>query len=98
VAAIWFIGDELTALGYRLAGARVVVPAADTVLESFEHALADGPVVLVAASSALRLPPERLERALSAPSPLTLVVPDADNRGRVPDLAARVRAALGVAT
>ncbi len=90
------IADEVTALGYRLAGARVVEPRQDELGAAFEQALAAAPLVLITAECAARLPARRLARALAATSPLVLVIPDLSNRVPAPDLGARIRSLLGM--
>jgi vacuolar-type H+-ATPase subunit F/Vma7 len=95
-----FIGDELTATGFRLAGARVHVPGTgpEAVREAFEAARAEASVVLVTAPLAASLPPPLLEEALGATAPLTLVVDDLLGEAAPPDLEAAMRRALGVET
>ena len=95
-----FIGDEVTATGFRLAGARVHVPepTPDAVREAFEAARAEASVVLVTAGLARELPPALLEEALATTAPLTLVVDDLLGDGVPPDLEAAMRRALGVET
>jgi vacuolar-type H+-ATPase subunit F/Vma7 len=94
--AVAFIGDELTATGFRLAGARVYVPAPGEVREAFDAARSSASVVLVTATTAAELPPPVLEAALAATAPLTLVVEDLLGEAPPPDLEAQMRRALGV--
>ena len=91
-----FIGQELDALGYRLAGFRVVVPAEDELAEAFQSALVDAPLVIVGAEAARGLPPDRLRAAMRHANPPVVVVPGADEDGGLPDMDKVVRAALGV--
>lgn len=93
---IAFVGDALTASGYRLAGVAVHVPEAGAELAAFERARGEAQVVLVALGTALRLPLAGLERAMAAPAPLVLIVPDPDGRPSPVDPAARVRRQLGL--
>ncbi len=91
-----FIGDELTATGYRLAGARVfIVPPEDTA-EALAAAREDAAVVLLAASHARALPVAMLDAVLLATRPLALVVDDILARDSPPDIEDLVRRALGV--
>jgi vacuolar-type H+-ATPase subunit F/Vma7 len=92
-----FIGDELSALGYRRAGARVIVPG-DDLLEAFERACGEAPVVVITAELAARLPARRLGQARLALQPVVLVVPDVQNRSPMPDAGERVRRQLGMET
>lgn len=92
-----FIGDEVTAAGWRLAGVRIVVPKPGHEAEALLKVLS-GPTELVLLSSvcAQTLPAALLERFLASLTPLTLVVPDLQGRHPATDLSARVRARLGM--
>jgi vacuolar-type H+-ATPase subunit F/Vma7 len=97
VARIFYIGDEATAAGYRLAGAEVRVPTAGNVAEVFRRACeSDTDLVLLSAEYAGGLPPEELDAALLGERPLVAVVPDAHGRHAPPDVAREVRLALGI--
>jgi vacuolar-type H+-ATPase subunit F/Vma7 len=91
-----YIGDEVTAAGYRLAGAQVRVPAPSEAGAALEEARALAPLVLVSAAIAAYIDAAQLRAALAALQPLVLIVPD--SRGEVvrPDLAARLRGQLGM--
>ena len=91
-----YIGDELSAAGYRLAGMRVHTPAAEDVLETFRRTLGETELLLLSVETARHLPAAELNRALGELKPQILIVPDI--RGRVPlrDLPTRIRTALGV--
>ena len=92
-----YIGDEVTAAGYRLAGAQVRVPAEGEATAAFDEARAH-----VAAGARLRggRGEDRRRRccarALMALAPLVLIVPDAQGEVPLPDLAARLRGQLGM--
>lgn len=92
-----FIGDEPSAAGWRLAGARVMVPDPGAESRSVLTALGgEAELVLLSSVTARALPPALLERFLLSLKPLTLVVGDVAEAVPVPDLAARVRARLGM--
>ena len=93
-----FIGDELSALGYRRAGARTLVPGEGDLLELFEQACETAPLVLITAKLAARLPARRLRQARRSLGPLLLIVPDVQNRSPMPDAGERVRRQLGMET
>lgn len=97
MAAVIFIGDEVTAQGFRLAGAATHVPAQDDVRSSFADALREGELILITAAAATRLEPGELDRAVRSASPLVLVVPDAAMHTMPPDPSASVERALGIA-
>ncbi len=96
MALIWFIGDEVTATGFRLAGARVTVaePGRETRLLQEAREAAD--LVLVTAEVARTIPERVLRDAFKSEKPLVLVVPDARWRVEPPDLAAGLRRQLGL--
>jgi len=91
-----YLGDEASAAGYRLAGARVAVPEPGTEAAALATARAEAPLVLVSAAIAARLPEPDLRSALAALTPLTLIVPDLTGAVPVPDVAARLRRQLGL--
>jgi vacuolar-type H+-ATPase subunit F/Vma7 len=91
-----YIGDEVTAAGYRLAGARVRTPASGESGAALEEARTSSPLVLVSAAVASDIDATQLRTALSALSPLVLIVPDGQGNVPLPDLAARLRGQLGM--
>ena len=91
-----YIGDELTAAGFRLAGAQILLPAVGEETASLGQAQRDGQLILVCADIAARIPREPLEAALAALAPLTLVVPDLLGRQPKPDRAQRLRRQMGM--
>ena len=90
-----FLGEELPAAGFRLAGAAVRTPGAGAELAALEAARAEADLVLVSARLAARIAPAALDPALAAPHPLALVVPELDGETLHPDPAERVRRLLG---
>jgi vacuolar-type H+-ATPase subunit F/Vma7 len=97
VARIYYIGDEATAAGYRLAGVETRTPAADETAEVFRRARADGAdMVLLAAAAAHTLDAEELATAILAERPLVAIVPDVNARHAPPDVDREVRLALGI--
>jgi vacuolar-type H+-ATPase subunit F/Vma7 len=90
------IGDELTAVGWRLAGAQVDTPGPKAAAESLRAALVDSDVVLITAELAAHVPAEQLSAALQDSHPLVLVIPDLRHQREPPDLADQVHHALGI--
>ncbi|MBT8082639.1 MAG: V-type ATP synthase subunit F [Gammaproteobacteria bacterium] len=97
MTAVIFIGDEVTAQGFRLAGAATQVPAHADVATAFADALRASGLVLITADAAGRLDADDLDLAVRRASPPVLVVPDAAMRTMPPDAAAIVEQALGIA-
>jgi vacuolar-type H+-ATPase subunit F/Vma7 len=97
MARIWYIGDEATAAGYRLAGAERRIPAEGETAEVYRRAVADGAdLILLSAKCAEDIGGAELAAALVALRPLTAIVPDAFGRHTPPDVAREVRLALGI--
>lgn len=97
MTAVVFVGDATSAAGFRLAGVRAIVPPAGGERAALQSARAAAPLVLVAASVAARVPPAELSAALVALTPIVAVIPDLAGGATPPDLAARLRAQLGLA-
>ena len=91
-----YIGDEVSAAGYRLAGARVAVPEPGEESAALAAARVEAPLVLVSAAVAARIAEREMRVALAALSPLTLIVPDLTGESQVPDVAVRLRHQLGL--
>jgi vacuolar-type H+-ATPase subunit F/Vma7 len=94
---VWYIGDEATSAGYRLAGVERRIPAEGETAEVFRRAVADGAeLILLSAERAPEIDAAELEAALLALHPLTAIVPDALGRSTAPDVEREVRLALGI--
>jgi hypothetical protein len=91
-----YLGDEISAAGWGLAGLRTGVPAPGDETSALADARTDAPLVLVSAALAARMDAAALRDALCALQPLVLVVPDPQGQVAGPDLALRLRAQLGL--
>lgn len=91
-----FIGDPVTAAGYRLAGARIEVPAPGTEAAALERARGDSDLVLITAEAAARIPAKSLGQAVRSQDCLVLVVRDARSRVAPPDQTGTLRRQLGL--
>lgn len=98
MALVFFVGDEVTAAGFRLAGAAVRVPSPGAAAASFADALAHGRLVFVTAAVAAQLEPGYVDRVVQSARPPVLVIPDAAMRVPPQDLALAAERALGIAT
>lgn len=96
MAATCYLGDEIGATGFRLAGAAVRIAVPGEEADALAAALRDSQLVLVSAPVAARLPARALERALAALTPMTVVVPDLSGEAAWPDPAERLRRQLGL--
>ena len=91
-----FIGDEISAYGFRLAGMQVLVPAEEDLVATLEQACEQAPLILLGADYAQQIPTHQLERFLAQVSPPVLIVPDVRRQASLPDLGNRVKQQLGV--
>ncbi len=91
-----FIGDEVSAAAYRLAGAQVRVPQPEQTRAALREALAQSDLVLITAESAGNVPTDELLRAQAGSAPLLLVVPDVRGRVALPDVTVQLRRQLGL--
>ena len=96
MALACYVGDEVSAAGFRLAGVSVIVPVPGSETAALTAARADASIVLIAADVAARISPRELALARAALAPLALIVPDMRGEIDMPDLAARLRAQLGL--
>lgn len=90
------IADEVTALGWRLIGSRVLLPGADSVQSCWREALGSADLVLITAQYAEALRPAELDAALLSDKPLVLVIPDLRRQREPPGVEHEVRRALGI--
>jgi vacuolar-type H+-ATPase subunit F/Vma7 len=90
------ICDELTGLGWRLAGAQVEIPEPDAVEAAWHACLARAQLVLITTGMAARLPQATLSAALASSHPLVRVIPDLTHKHDPADPEHEVDRALGV--
>jgi vacuolar-type H+-ATPase subunit F/Vma7 len=90
------IADELTALGWRLAGAQLSLATPANVEECLARVQQSAEVVVITAGLAACISAARLQAALHAFPPLTLIIADLERTGEPPDLETQARRALGV--
>ena len=96
MASVWYIGDEATALAYRLAGVETRVPGAGETPAVYARAVEDGAdLVLLASRNAAELGTEVLGAALTSLRPLVELVPDWQGRDEPAEVARGIRLALG---
>ena len=96
MAAPVYLGDEVSAAGYRLAGAVARTPTAGEETAALRWARSCSPLVLLSTAVAAGIGAEVLRAALSAPAPLVVIVPDLQGEVPLPDLATRLRGQLGL--
>lgn len=93
-----FIGDELSAMAYRLAGIRVVIAPPENIVRTLDEEVADEVnLVLLGALHAQFLGLEELTRRIRLASPPLVVVADVAGKVPLPDFVTLLRHQLGVA-
>ena len=97
MARILYIGDAVTATGYRLAGAETRVPPEGEVAGTIREAVrGEVDLVLLSPAVAQSLPDAELAQVLTMQRPLVTLVPELFGDAHPPDLQREVRAALGI--
>jgi vacuolar-type H+-ATPase subunit F/Vma7 len=92
-----FLGDEVTGLGFRLAGVEVYNPAPHEVRALVLALRNTTPLIILTAEVAAAVPPDLLRQTEVERWPLLLVIPDIRQRAPTLDLVADVRRQLGMA-
>jgi len=91
-----YIGDEVSAAGFRLAGLQVITPLPGDILSSIRRACEQAPLVLISAETAQQIDATALDELLAGMTPPVAIVPDVHGTAPMPDLATRLRKQLGV--
>ena len=92
-----FIGDEVSAAGYRLAGVRCHTPLPAEAGALFQRLRDEAGLIMLSAEFAAYLPQRMLANALREQRPPTLVIADIRARLQPADLAAALKRQLGLA-
>ena len=96
MGSVIFIGDELTAAGFRLTGITTQVPEPDAAADALRAARDTAALVIMTADLARHVPASELEAALIAEAPALAIIPDVRMRAPLPNLAKRLRRTLGI--
>jgi vacuolar-type H+-ATPase subunit F/Vma7 len=91
-----YIGDEVSAAGFRLAGLQVITPQPGDTLAAIRRACEQAPLVLISAETAQHLDATALDELLAGMTPPVAIIPDVHGTVPMPDLATRLRRQLGV--
>jgi vacuolar-type H+-ATPase subunit F/Vma7 len=91
-----YLGDEVSAAGYRLAGVDTVVPERGAEARAFGEAVDRATLLLVSAAVAQEIPQASLHAAQARMLPLVLIVPDLAGNAPLPDIAHALRTQLGL--
>lgn len=94
----WVIlSDEVSALGWRLAGAQPLIAEEHSIEERFAEARQRADLVLITADLAKSLPDSVLDAALLAEKPLIALIAGLPGGSEPPDLEQQVKQVLGIA-
>jgi vacuolar-type H+-ATPase subunit F/Vma7 len=91
-----FIGDEVSAQGYRLAGLQTLIPGEGDLLALVKLCCEQAPLVLIDASVAQAIPAAALDALLTGLAPPVVIVPAVRGTAPMSDIATRLRRELGV--
>ena len=96
MSAVVFIGDELSAVGFRLAGLEVPPLGEGETTTVLTEARQSAGAILITAAAAAGVHKHELDGTLLALVPPAAIVPDILGAVPPPDLARRLKATLGI--
>jgi len=96
MAVAEFIGDAVSAAGYRLCGIETRVADHSNALKLINRACDRAEMVLVSSSMLPYLRAAELDELLARTRPPVLIVPDVRGLHDVPDIASRINKQLGL--
>lgn len=97
MAGCVFLGDEVSAAGFRLAGIVAHTPTPSETPALFQTLCDEAALILITAEAAASLPAALLQSQIAAERPLVLVLGDVRHRRDPEDLAGAIRQQLGMA-
>ena len=96
MSAAMYIGDEISAAGYRLCGVEVHIADRQSALSLIKQAIESASLVLVGSSTAQFLVTSELGVLLENITPPVLVVPDVAGGQAAPDITSLIHKQLGM--
>jgi vacuolar-type H+-ATPase subunit F/Vma7 len=93
---VLFIGDEVTAAGFRLAGVTVITPDKEKLHEVLAKVCDQASLILITAEFMEALDSQLQKEYMMKVSPMIVVIADINNSVPVKDLAVQVRRTLGI--
>jgi len=93
---ILFIGDEISAAGFRLVGLDVLVPESGEEKYVFDKINKNTDFIIITAQIAAAVPQHTMDHLMQIDRPLLLVITDMRNHMSSPDLALSLRSQLGM--
>ncbi|MGK7909346.1 MAG: V-type ATP synthase subunit F [Synechococcus sp.] len=91
-----FIGDEISAAGFRLAGVETRTPNPDELPNLIKWACVNTSLLLITAEYAAMLSAAERQRLLCQEMPLVVTISDICAKTPLPDLVTELRSQLGV--
>lgn len=91
-----FIGDEVSAAGFRLAGVRIRSPLPEELPTVISWANKNTSLILISAEYLAMLDRQQQQQLVSQIDPPVTVLPDIRNKTPIRDLATQLRSHLGV--
>ena len=91
-----YIGDEVSAAGYRLCGVYAQAADRNNASSLIRRACERASLVLVGSSAAKHLHSTELDSLLASVNPPVLIIPDFCGSQTVPDIATRIHKQLGM--
>ena len=91
-----FIGDEVSAAGFRLCGIDVHITDGSDVIALIDKARERASLVLVSSSAVQDLNTAELDALLAGIEPVVVVVPDVRGLHEIPDIVPRIHQQLGM--
>jgi len=91
-----YIGDEISAAGYRLCGVEVQIANRHNALALVKQACARASLVLLGSNTALYINRKELDALMMSIQPPVMIVPDAGKLQGVPDITSLIHKQLGM--
>jgi len=91
-----FIGDEISAAGFRLAGMLTRSPEPEQLKNTLEWACEQAQLIMITAEYLAMLDPQLQDDCLLREMPVIVIVPDIRNRVAVTDFSTQLRKKLGM--
>lgn len=93
---VHFLGDEVSAVGFRLAGAVVSLPADGGLWLQIESFREECELLLITAELAQQLEEKQRQQLMRSHQPLVLIIPDIRQQTQPDDVIEPIRRRLGI--
>lgn len=91
-----FLGDEISAAGFRLAGIPTLVPEEGQVEHELQRVARQAALILISAEAASQVSDSLINELLISLEPMLLIIPDLRERTQPRDLVTPIREHLGI--